>query len=191
MGLVYLAVDPEQSLNLNDSRPLALDYEVLQQDGSTSQQFASAVDERLTQWNLYAHVITGHNVADILVQIEEAAENLSELTFRRGRLGNWSSRAASCPSRGPAMVDTATDLADSDPDLRRTCASANVHSWYLDPTQDSPRQPITTALVSAVLVGALDGLVLMDTARSRSTDHRIDHRPTVNIQRAGSVPHSR
>ncbi|WP_280308294.1 hypothetical protein [Nocardia abscessus] len=152
MGLVYLAVDPEQSLNLNDSRPLAFDYEVLQQDGNTGQQFASAVDERLTQWNLYAHVITGHNVADILAQIEEAAENLSELTFRRGRLGNWRSRSASCPSRGPAMVDTATDLADSDPDLRRTCASANVHSWYLDPTHDSPRLPITAALVSAVLV---------------------------------------
>ncbi|MDE1675203.1 hypothetical protein [Nocardia gipuzkoensis] len=38
------------------------------------------------------------------------------------------------------------------PDLRRTCASGNAHSWYLDPTQDSPWQPITTALVSAVLV---------------------------------------
>ncbi|WP_280491975.1 hypothetical protein [Nocardia asiatica] len=101
VGLVYLAVDPEQSLNLNDSRPLALDYEVLQKDGSTGQQFASAVDERLTQWNLYAHVITGHNVADILAQIEEAAENLSELTFRRGRLGNWRSRSASCPKPRP------------------------------------------------------------------------------------------
>lgn len=153
IGMVYVRFDAQHPRDLGtDPRGFTFGYEAL----ANAEQFGStvALDERMAECDLYAEVISGHYLAAALTPLCTAAvaeqvelvsvDNYAMLWPHRRELPGTDNVSA-------LMVDTAFDLDISTPDLRSTCAAAKVSSQYLDPTCDSWRGPITSALGSALL----------------------------------------
>ncbi|WP_067473013.1 hypothetical protein [Nocardia amamiensis] len=155
IGLVYVRFDAQQPHDLGaDHRGFTFGYELLV--NSTAEQFGPtlALDERMAECDLYAEVITGHDLAGALKPLCTAAvEGQIELVSVDNYAMLWPHRRElpDTDDVSALMVDTAFDLDISTPDLRETCAAAKLSSWYLDPARDSWRGPITAAFGSALL----------------------------------------
>ncbi|MBV7701678.1 hypothetical protein NOVA_02735 [Nocardia nova] len=154
IGLVYVRFDAQQPRDLGaDHRGFTFGYELLGNDAGEQFGLTVALDERMAECDLYAEVITGHDLAGALTPLCTAAEGQIELVSVDNYAMLWPHRRElpDTDDVSALMVDTAFDLDISTPDLRGTCAAAKVSSQYLDPARDSWRGPITAALGSALL----------------------------------------
>ncbi|MGY4102077.1 hypothetical protein ACW2Q0_21375 [Nocardia sp. R16R-3T] len=154
VGLVYVRFDVQEPRDLGtDHRGLTFGYEFLANDADTPSNLTVALNRRMAECDLYAEVITGHDLVGALKPLCSAVEGQVELVSLDNYALLWAHRRElpTTDDVSTLMVDTAFDLGISVPDLRATCKAAKLSSGYLDQARDTWRGPITTALASALL----------------------------------------
>ncbi|WP_280247429.1 MULTISPECIES: hypothetical protein [Nocardia] len=153
-GLVYAPFEAHRPHDLESApQQFAFGYEVLRVDEVGPEAFAVALDRRMAECDLYAEVITGHDMASMLEPLCTAAGERGQLACLKKLTTLWPNRhKPGASGRGTSrLVDTAFDLDVSAADLGRTCAAAKLSSAYLGPARDTWRRPVTAAFASAVL----------------------------------------
>ncbi|WP_280186803.1 MULTISPECIES: hypothetical protein [Nocardia] len=153
-GLVYAPFEARRPHDLESApQQFTFGYEVLRVDEVGPEAFTVALDSRMAECNLYAEVITGHDVAGMLEPLCIAAAGRVQLACLNKLTTLWPNRHTLRKSATGTsqLVDTAFDLDISAADLARTCAAAKLSSSYLSPARDTWRRPVTAAFASAVL----------------------------------------
>ncbi|MGW4719443.1 hypothetical protein [Nocardia sp. NPDC004260] len=152
-GLAYATFDATRPHDMEAGpEKFTFGYEVLRDVGPEA-EFSAVLDRRVAECDLYAEVITGHDVAGMLEPLCSAAGGQAELPCLNKYATLWPNRRERRPPRGraPLLVDTAFDLDISVADLPRTCAAAKLSSVHLNAARDTWRLPVTSAFASALL----------------------------------------
>ena len=155
VGLVYARFDAQEPRDLgSDHRGFGFGYEFIARDAGSEAEMIVAVDHRMAECDLYAEVITGHDLAAALKPLCVSVEEHVELVSLDNYAVLWPARRElpTTDDISALMVDTAFDLDISNLDLRATSAAAQLSSEYLAPGRHIWRGAITTALASALLV---------------------------------------
>lgn len=151
-ALVYAGFDTRQPRDLGSDPSFTFGFEVLRPDTTTPEVFVSELDARLLACDYHAEVITAHDMTSLLEPLYTSAADRDKLECLKELAILWPHRhQTSGPLEPGVLVDTAADLDTSQRDLLKTCAAAGLSSAYLDPTGDTWRTPVTTALACSLL----------------------------------------
>ncbi|QIS23709.1 hypothetical protein [Nocardia terpenica] len=155
-ALVYVTFNARRLRDLStDHGDFEIGYEVVRvTDFRTGPEYPAALARRLGECLAWAEVLAGHYLPDTFAPLARAAATSAQRECFDRLIQAWETRGdGSTGAPGAHLIDTAIDLGVLEQDLRRRCATANLHSKYLDPQCPSVRLPITSAAAVALLAG--------------------------------------